>query len=504
MRLGYLHFPRFPVQRKVIELPELTGKPFVLVEEVRGQQRVAGASTSALKAGVRPGTTLTAACALEPALRHFTYRPDEERRALVALGEMLMDLAPGFQLAEPDGLWLDAGAAHLVKGEEGLCARVLERCEELGWRGRLVVASELFTARALARHGTRSSHEVVPDGESARALGPLPLGALEGPEQAAFAALGLSTLGEVAALPVGAVTARGGAVGMRAHGRCRGADETPFLAEVLEEVLEERLTLEWPAESLEPLQFALKTVLDRLCGRLSGRRRAAVRLGLTLKLEPSGQVLVPLTLARPTAQGRMLLDLTRHRLSDVRLEGPVAGLVLRVEEDCEDRGQQLALGDAPQGDADLEVVLSRLATALGEDSLFMAALEDSHRPEAGYTPRAFRPPPARRGLEGEGLVPREAVSPVPEVLRERPARLLGQPLPLEVHLTEAGEWVAARLGGQWRRVVALMGPERLSGDWWEARPYSRDYYRVHLEGVGQAWVFRDGRDSRFYLQGLFD
>jgi len=503
MRLGYLHFPRFPVQRKVLELPELSGKPFVLVEEVRGQQRVACASTSALKAGVKPGMTLTASTALEPSLRHFPYRPEEERRALVGLGEMLMALTPGFQLSEPDGLWFDAGAANLANGEEGLCAKVLALCSEHGWRGRVVVASEKFTARALARHGARRM-DVVPEGEGARALAPLPLGALEGPEQEAFAALGLSTLGEVGALPVGAVTARGGAAGMRAHTRCRGGDETPFIAEVLEEVLEERLTLEWPAESLEPLQFAMKTVMDRLCGRLGGRRRAAVKLNLTLKLDPSGQAVLPLTLARPTAQSKMLLDLTRHRLSDIRLEGPVAGLILRVEEDCEDRGQQLALGDAPEGDAALEVVLSRLATALGEDSLFMAALEDTHRPEDAYAGRTFRPPTMSRGLEGELLQSVEEAEPIPEVLKERPSRVLSRPTTIDVEMTTSGELLAARLGGRRRRVTALVGPERLSGDWWDAKPYSRDYYRVHFEGLGPAWVFRDARDGRFYLQGLFD
>jgi protein ImuB len=223
-----------------------------------------------------------------------------------------------------------------------------------------------------------------------------------------------------------------------------------------------------------------------------------------LKLDPSGQAVVPLTLARPTAQAKMLLDLTRHRLADVRLEGPVAGLLLRVEEDCEDRGQQLSLGDAPEGDAALEVVLSRLATALGEESLFMAALEDSHRPEAGYSPRAFRPPPVSRGLEGELLQAVEAPEAVPEVLRERPSRMLSSPTSIDVEMTASGELLAARFGGRRRRVVALMGPERLSGDWWDERPYSRDYYRVHFEGLGQAWVFRDARDSRFYLQGLFD
>ncbi|NPC87259.1 DNA polymerase Y family protein, partial [Pyxidicoccus fallax] len=73
MRRAYLHFTRFPVQRKVIEVPELASRPFALVEEVRGQRRVAFASTTALKAGVRPGMTLTAATALEPVLRHFPY-----------------------------------------------------------------------------------------------------------------------------------------------------------------------------------------------------------------------------------------------------------------------------------------------------------------------------------------------------------------------------------------------------------------------------------------------
>ncbi|HEX8697858.1 MAG TPA: DNA polymerase Y family protein, partial [Myxococcaceae bacterium] len=208
MRWGYLHFSRFPAQRKVIEVPELSGQPFVLEEESRGQRRVAFASSSALKAGVRPGMTLTAATALEPSLKHFAYKGEDEERALKSLGEALMCVAPGFQLSAPEGLWFDASAAHLFGGEEGLCLRALEVCSGHGYRGRAVVASELFTSRALARHGARPVL-VVPEGQSARALAPLPLAALEGPEREPFLALGLRTLGEVAALPSGAVAARG-------------------------------------------------------------------------------------------------------------------------------------------------------------------------------------------------------------------------------------------------------------------------------------------------------
>lgn len=504
MRLGYLHLARFPAQRKVIESPALAGQPFALVEEVRGQRRVAFASTSALRAGVKPGMTLTAASALEPALQHFPYEAEEEARALMGLGEALMGLTPGFELSVPDGLWFDASAARLVGSEASLCERVLEVCAAQGWRVRVVVASEKFTARALARFGARR-WEVVPEGESARALAPLPLGALEGgPVQAAFAALGLSTLGEVAALPSGAVVARGGAAALRAHTLCRGGDDARFVAAALPEVMEERMNLDWPAESFEPLQFALKTLLDRLCARLAGRRRAAVRLDFALRLDPSGDVRVPLTLARPTARTKLLLDLARHRLGELKLENPVGGLAVWVVEDCEDRGQQLALGDVPEGDAALEVVLSRLATTLGEESLFSAGLEAVHRPEAAYASRAFRPPEERRKLDGELMRVEDAAAFVDEAHRERPSRLLTRPTSLDAEVAATGELMAAWLQGKRCRVTAMEGPERLGGDWWAETPFSRDYYRVHFEGLGLAWVFRDGRDGRFYLQGLFD
>src|SRR4051812_27497597 len=107
MRLGYVHLPRFPVQRKVLERPSLARAPFVLTEEVRGVRRVVFASGTALKAGIHAGMTLTAACALLHSLTAFPYEPEEEQRALLSLGEALMSISPGFELNPPEGLWLD-------------------------------------------------------------------------------------------------------------------------------------------------------------------------------------------------------------------------------------------------------------------------------------------------------------------------------------------------------------------------------------------------------------
>lgn len=514
MRIAFVHLPRFPIQRKVQEVPSLAKKAFALVHEVGGSRRIEWASGAALRGGVQVGSTLTAAAAMAPELQHFSYDGEAEVKALASLGEALMLLAPAFQLSAPDGLWLDASAAPLQRGEQGFAQRVVELCAELGWTARVCIASQASTARMLARHGRGAQVQLVNDGEEAAALASLPLSALEDAPAArsALQSLGLHTLGDVAALPPGAWVARAGVEGKRVAALCRGLGSSRFVPHVLPEVLEESVALEWPAESLEPLLFAVKTVIDRIASRLSGRKRAGVRLRFTLGLDPSGKAELVLTLARPTSQAKLLLDLARHRLSEVRLENPVSKLTLLVEESGDDPGQQLALGDGPQGDAGLEVVLSRLATTLGEETLFSAALEPRHRPEKGFTRGRFRPPEAPRGLLSE-LMPeggsRESDAPgaepaVEPALIERPSRLFEKPSAAEAEVDAQGELVFARVLGKRRRVLSLTGPERLGGEWWAPTAFSRDYYRVVFEGIGPAWLFRDGKNGQFYVHGLFD
>src|SRR5260370_16413402 len=108
MRARYLDVARFPLQGRVGERPWLGGKPIGLIEEKRNQRKVAFASAAALTAGVRAGMTVTAATALIPSLEEFPFRMEEERNALLSLGEALLRLVPAFQLSAPDGLWLDA------------------------------------------------------------------------------------------------------------------------------------------------------------------------------------------------------------------------------------------------------------------------------------------------------------------------------------------------------------------------------------------------------------
>ncbi len=527
MRLGYLYLPRFPVQRRVLEQPSLAGRPLVLYADEKGSQRVRFASGAALKRGVRPGMTVASAMALEPSLVRLRFEPEQEARALASLGETLLPLAPGFQRDGPEGLWLDASAATLSGTETRWAERVLGACRALGLRGRCVVGSERFSTQALGRW-TMETINVVP-AQGGVQVAKLPLLALEegwlgegaaGP----FRALGLSTLGELASLPSGALVGRFGAMGLHAARLCRGEDDSRFLPDELPVVLEEEVQLDWPAEALEPVLFALKMLVDRLCGRLQGRQRAAVRLTVTVGLEGGDPLLVPLVLARASAESRLLVELIRHRLTDLTVTQPITTLRLRVDEASEDHGRQLVLGDAPAGEVELEVVMSRLQSALGEGALFSAAPLATHRPEEAW---AHVPPlsPSPRGGEGRGEGSPIAKRTTPTAsgkwprrkakgeqrgtislptLETRPPRLFKEPSRLNAELSTEGALITVMLAGKRRRVEALTGPERLVGSWWSPEPFSRDYYRLQLEGVGQLWVFRDGKDGAFYAQGVFD
>ncbi len=506
-RVAYVHLPRFPVQRRVLEEPSLAGQPLALVHEAKGTLRVAFASGAAQREGIRTGMTLTAARALLPALRDGLVDAMAEAQALSSLAEAFLRFSPAFMPSAPDGLWLDVSAASLFGGEVGLVDRLEAQARATGYRARVVLASELFTARALARFGAGARLCVAP-GDSERALAGLPLQALEDAPDvvASLRALGLTTLGELGALLPTQVIARLGAQGLRAQRLVRGQDEARLLPAVLPEVVEEVRTLEAPAESLEPLLFSLKSSLDRLSARLRGRQRAAVRLTLTLVLEPTGPYAVPLALARPTTDPKLLLDLVRHRLESVRLDAPVATLIVTVNESSDDRGQQGVLGDAPAGDAALETVLARLATALGPEALGSPVLADDHRPEAAHAPGPFRPPRREPGMFAEARRAQALRTALPPDWQlERPVRLLAvEGEPIDVELDPLGALRSARVLGRRRAVLAIAGPERLGGQWWSEAPFQRDYYRVHLEGLGPAWVYRRAGEGRFYLHGLFD
>ncbi len=508
--------PELPLQR-ALRARSVHG-PLAVVEE----GSVVYCTGPARAAGVRPGDSLVQARAACAGLAAVPLDPAGDRAALRALAEAMFSLAPTVEIAPPDGLLLDAtglarGGAEDVEGAEmRLAERALALCRSLGWRGRAALASGKGPAQALARHGTQEVSR-APAQDAAPVLAGLPLAALGLPPgvEERLAAVGVTDAGALSRLPPETLAHRFGAAGAAAARLARGEDPRPLVPFVPETFPEEAWDLEGTdvgvLSSAEPILFAVKRLVDRVAARLAGRGLGAGKLRLTLVLDPRGEERLDLPLARPSADAALWMVPLRERIGGLRLPAPVRGLKLTVVEAAEVPAEQLAVGDRPEAARALEVVLSRLASRLGEAALFAAEAADRHRPEGAYRPAPFGAGRAAKGHNGaarHGTGERGEAAPgaggdaVVETPPVRPTRLLHPPRPV-VAEGEGGRLTALRVDGRAHGVLALAGPERLTGEWW-SDPFDCDYYRVHVEEMGDLWIFRDGRDGRLYLHGFFD
>ncbi len=216
---------------------------------------------------------------------------------------------------------------------------------------------------------------------------------------------GLKTLGEFAALPAADLSARLGKAGVALQRLARGIDPRPLIPDPEVPRYRERLELEWPIDSLEPLSFVLARLLDSLSLALerADRGAAAIRLDLRLVDRSTHSRMLQLPVAMRDARvlrTLLLLDLESHppgaAIDIVTIEiDPAPGRVL----------QYSLLERALPSAETIATLTARLAALVGESRCGMPVLLDSYRPDAFVLER-FAPAeiPVRAGRAHAGSV----------------------------------------------------------------------------------------------------
>src|SRR4051812_7557022 len=95
---------------------------------------------------------------------------------------------------------------------------------------------------------------------------------------------GLTTLGEVAALPPDALFERMGEEGLLLQQLARGRGRAPLVPDPGTPRFVQSIELEWPIDALEPLSFVLARLLEPLSAALERADRGAAALRLDLRL----------------------------------------------------------------------------------------------------------------------------------------------------------------------------------------------------------------------------
>src|SRR5271170_270479 len=189
-RIVSVWLPRWPIYRFLAAQardhcgkPVDPDRPFVLASAGSGGPRIAALNDDAEEAGLTIGEPLADARAKAGFLqvRDVDTAADDAalRRLALWATRYTPTASPWNETNGADGFFLDIeGAAHLFGGEEKLMADLSFRLEKnFGLPARLAVADTPGTAWALSRFHSAPS-PVLPSGQEATALAPLPIEAL--------------------------------------------------------------------------------------------------------------------------------------------------------------------------------------------------------------------------------------------------------------------------------------------------------------------------------------
>ncbi|MBI1813873.1 MAG: DNA polymerase Y family protein [Deltaproteobacteria bacterium] len=501
-RLACLFVPDFPLAAMLRSEPELRGEPVIVTDGSGPRATIVAMSAAAARRGITTGLSAGQAHAIFAALITRATSRDGRRAAQAALADVAYSFSPRVEEASDGEVYLDiVGSAALFDSEAKLAHMLAVRAEHVGLSAQVGVAGSKIAAYLAARNG--GGVTVVPANEEWAYLAPLAVSLLA-PSPALRTTLtrwGIQRIGDLAALPASAVGTRLGPEGLALARRARGEDEQPLVPRSAPLQFEESVELDYGIETIEPLTFVLRGLLDRLTARLAVRGLVCgdlrLSLGLTNRARDDRTVVVA-----ASNDVKALLTLVRLHLEAQPPAAPVETIRVGVVPERL-RTIQLDLfrpnGPAPER---LAVTLARLTALCGADHVGTPAVIDTHRPEAygvkvatlfGCYVVREEGASSESGLTTNNLT---ANNLLPLALRA-----IRPPRPLEVHC-DRGRLAFVRGDGVSGRVVSCAGPWRITGEWWHDGAYRRDYYDVQLSDGGVYRVFHDRQ--QWFVAGEYD
>ena len=383
-------------------------------------RRVVHLNRLALLGGVTQGCTLAEAKALLPGLMVVDDDPEADARQLEALAVAIGFLSPVVHIEDKNSLFVDVtGCDRLFGGEENLLSQAISSLWAKGFLAYGAVADTPGAAWAMAHHSGMSEC-IVPPGEAAAHVAPLPITALRVDKKAvaALASVGVERIGSLWYLPRDSIAAR------------FPKDVLARLDQVLGDVAEVltpycppsavgyRVRLGAPTSRLTVLQEAVEEALSGFVSLLNEKRIGVCEVFVSFLCPdvPVGDGCRTLTatqdvrLSQPSRSASRIRCLLRVLLDRIRLPAPADLVMLwaRQTEPLDDFQEALFETEHDQTQA-LASLVDRLAVRLGADAVAGAEPVDDHLPEYAYRYApyswALKPAETRDGPRPMRLLP---------------------------------------------------------------------------------------------------
>lgn len=328
----YLDLDAFFASVEILQNPDLEGKP-LLIGGSKNRGVVASASYEARKYGIHSAMPMSRALDRCPDAVVLPTRHELYRKYSNEVMDRVRDLADRVDVVGIDEACLEvtdrisewAEAPHLA---EQLKVRIQE---ELDLPVSLGVATNRLVAKIASDQEKPRGLTVVPPGEEASFLAPLPVGELRGvgpKTEERLHDLGLQTIGDLAAISADRLERRFGKHGRSMHRRAQGIDPRPVGRDRTRKSVSKERTF---SENLtEPKELArrLWRLSQKVGRRLQAKKLVAGTIAIKLRYGDFTTLTRQRSLSRPTDHDKLIyrvaLDLLKaawDRDRPVRLLG---------------------------------------------------------------------------------------------------------------------------------------------------------------------------------------
>lgn len=350
MRIACVLLPRFPLAVELLARPELRGRPVVLGGAPEDRTVVVECTLQAERSGIRRGMALREALArchdaafLEAHPARYAEVFERMLDALEHVSPIVEGEAPGCAFIDLTGLpgTGDAlGEAALAEDMAGAVKAAVQMTPLVG------IADGRFAARAAAMSligaGTGQRFRLVTPGEARTFVASLPVDRLPLSDETLHRLhwLGLQTIGDVAALPQGALIAQFGPEGVLMSELVRGEGGGPLVPRRHAPLVADALDFPLPTVETAAILAGSRILLGRLLRRPECSGRAVRGLSLDAALSNGHRRRWALTFREPTGDRERMLRALAAKLEGEAFSAPVESLELILRDLCGEAGLQ--------------------------------------------------------------------------------------------------------------------------------------------------------------------
>lgn len=365
--------------------PELRGRPVIVGASPEGRGVVSAASYEARRFGVHSAMPIGRAARLCPG---GTFLPvDREKYARVSR-EIMALLGAFTPLLEPlsiDEAFLDVTHSRGLFGPGTAVATEIKRRirDEIRLTASVGVAANKFVAKVASDLRKPDGLVAVEPGRERDFLAPLPIARLWGVgrvTERALLAMGIRTIGQLAAVPADRLAARLGASGRGLATLARGEDERAVEPAMPPKSMGAEETFDADHRDVPLLRATLRRQAERIARELRAEGYAARVVTLKVRFADFS-TLTRAHSAEPTQDGLVIYREASALLERLRLSQPVRLIGISASGlGPAAQGQLSLLGpDAARRDR-LAGALDRLQARFGEESVLPASLLHRRRP----------------------------------------------------------------------------------------------------------------------------